>query len=388
MAALTGFLRNTPAASLRDYFQHSGIALPVPVNWNAPEPDVVRPLLQAVDEMDDATLARVVNDAERVTTMADEAGQAALYAVTTEHHLLDDQANGHARAIWLFINHPDSFRHAEEVRYADDKRYGRMWDAFVGQPGCTVARDTAAVAAFERAVAEHFGSRNVETEICHRSRPAADGTDATLIQAAVYREGRTGDVLEVVDGRLARRPHRPVIEAALTYESATGTIEVVAAARETREQFVRLFAEHLLGTAFKGERLRVRQYTLDQLLHPFDFPTDAADNIEAVRVTLLRLMPLDTQGERITLECMRGAERTVWQMAEARMADREPPLSGYRVSQVRFTIKFRAVPGVRGGRTLPVMISMPQGCDLKDRTERERLIGEKYLRKWHLLRDV
>ena len=183
------------------------------------------------------------------------------------------------------MNHPDSFRHAEEVRYADDKRYGRMWDAFVGQPGCAVARDTAAVGAFERAVAEHFGSRNVETEICHRSRPAADGTDATLIQAAVYREGRTGDVLEFVDGRLARRPHRPVIEAALTYEAATGTIEVVAAARETREQFVRLFAEHLLGTAFKGERLRVRQYTLDQLLHPFDFPTDAADNIEAVRVT-------------------------------------------------------------------------------------------------------
>jgi hypothetical protein len=34
------------------------------------------------------------------------------------------------------------------------------------------------------------------------------------------------------------------------------------------------------------------------------------------------------------------------------------------------------------------MISMPQGCDLKDRTERERLIGEKYLRKWRLLRDV
>ena len=30
---------------------------------------------------------------------------------------------------------------------------------------------------------------------------------------------------------------------------------------------------------------------------------------------------------------------------------------------------------------------MPHGCDLKDRTERERLIGEKYLLQWDLVRD-
>ena len=388
MAALIGFLRNTPAASLRDYFQHSGISLAVPVNWNAPEPDVVRALMQAVDEMDDATLARVVNDAERVTTMTDEAGQAALYAVSTEHYLLDDQANGHARAVWLFINHPDSFRHAEEVRYADDKRYGRMWDAFVGQSGCLIARDTAALSAFERAIGDRFGSRNVELDICHRSRPATDGADAALVHMAVYREGRTGDVLEFVDGRLARRAHKPVIEVALTYEPATGVIEVVAAARETREELVRLLAEHLLGTAFNGVRVPLRQYTLDQLQQPFDFPTDAEDNIESVRVTSLRLVPIDTQAERVVLECMRGAERTIWKMAEARLAEQDVQLIGYRVSRVRFTIKFRPVPGVRGGRTLSVAISMPQGCDLKDRTEHERLIGEKYLRRWRLLRDV
>jgi hypothetical protein len=31
---------------------------------------------------------------------------------------------------------------------------------------------------------------------------------------------------------------------------------------------------------------------------------------------------------------------------------------------------------------------MPAGCDLKDRTERERMIGEKYLRRWGIVRDV
>ena len=99
-------------------------------------------------------------------------------------------------------------------------------------------------------------------------------------------------------------------------------------------------------------------------------------------------MPYETQGERVTLECMRGAERSIWQMAEARFGESDPLAGGYKVTQVRFTIKFHATPGVRGGRTLPVTISMPKGCDLKDRTDRERLVGEKYLKRWRMLRDV
>jgi hypothetical protein len=31
---------------------------------------------------------------------------------------------------------------------------------------------------------------------------------------------------------------------------------------------------------------------------------------------------------------------------------------------------------------------MPNGCDLKNRTERERMIGEKYLARWSLVQDL
>jgi hypothetical protein len=43
MASVTSFIRNTPAASLRVYFDQSGIRLPGPVNWGAPESELVRP---------------------------------------------------------------------------------------------------------------------------------------------------------------------------------------------------------------------------------------------------------------------------------------------------------------------------------------------------------
>ena len=52
---------------------------------------------------------------------------------------------------------------------------------------------------------------------------------------------------------------------------------------------------------------------------PFDFPTDPADGIAGVTVKELRLMDLGDAKERITLESMSGADRTIWQMAEHRI---------------------------------------------------------------------
>jgi len=385
---LPDFIRSTPPASLRSYFTFIQAEMPPDVVWEGAANVVVPPLLRAVDAMHDAERMRVTNDADRVGAMADEAGQAALYSITNSPDILDSLENGYARALWMFLKDPAGFGHAEEVRYADDRRYGRMWDGFECLPNLTVPRDGEPYTAFKAAIATHFDTKHVEVDICDRSRPSLEGEDAKLVQVAIYREGRTGDRRAFVDGKLDRLPFRPVVEAAITYEPASGTIEVVAQARETREDLVRLFAEHLLGAPFDGERIPIRQYSLDHLLQPFDFPTDAEDKIESVRVSLLRLMPYETQGERVTLECMRGAERSIWQMADSRFGDNDPLVGGFKVTQVRFIIKFHAMPGVRGGRTLPVTISMPKGCDLKDRTERERLVGEKYLKRWQILRNV
>ena len=134
MTAITNFARKTPAASPRAYFNKTGIDLMPPVNWDAPEPDVVRPLLQALDDMDDTARARVANDAERVTAMADEAGQAAIYSIAQAPDHLDALQNAHDRALWVFLDEAVGFRHAEEVRFTDERRRGRMWDSFIGQP--------------------------------------------------------------------------------------------------------------------------------------------------------------------------------------------------------------------------------------------------------------
>jgi hypothetical protein len=51
-------------------------------------------------------------------------------------------------------------------------------------------------------------------------------------------------------------------------------------------------------------------------------------------------------------------------------------------------IQFHPRGRQRRGRCLHVDLTYPNGCNLRERSEAERLIGEKYLRIWRLVRDL
>ena len=388
MAAVATFIRHTPKAALQSYFEREAFQLDPPVNWAAPEAEVIKPLLRAVDQMSDLEHDRLITVVDRVGAMSDEVGEAAIYNVTGNRAWLDAMANAHERALQTFLNYPERFRHAEEGRFSDERRRSRMWDGFMGPVGQALKRDQVSVDAFKAEVQAHFRSPHVHVDIFDRYRPSFEGEDRHLIQATVYREGRPDDFLEFVAGTLDRRPRRPVFEAAMTYEPASGIIEVVAQDRHSRVDLVRLFARNLLAKEFKQDRVPVRHFNLDVLAQPFSFPTDLADNIDSVRVNLLRLKPIDGAGERVTLEAMRELKMTIWEMAAQRFGDNNPLLGGWTITQVRFTICFKPEAGASRGKTLPLTITKPHGCDLKDCIERERNIGEKYLRRWGLQQDI
>ena len=388
MASVASFIRNTPSYTLKAYFDKAEIALPARVVWQAAEPELVRNLLGALEVIPGEERAHVLTDFDRVAAIADEPGQVALYSVANQRSQLDELRNANDRALWMFLNEPDAFRHAEEVRFTDERRRGRMWDGFVCASDLTVHRDGPALDAFKSGVQECFETENVHTDIFDRRRTAFDESDFEIVQITVYSEGPTDDFLEFDHGELIRRPRRPVFEAALTYEPVPGVIEVVAKDREKREALVRTLARELLGTEFREQRIPLRQYDLSVLLRPFTFPTDPADRIESVRVNQLRLMPIDSAAERVTLECTRQSSVTIWEMARERFHAANPLSGGWVVTQSKLTIRFHPGAGSRRGRTLPLTITMPHGCDLKDRTERERMVGNKYLKNWGILRDI
>ena len=399
MTAIAAFLRKTPVTRLQDYFTAGGFTSLSLIDWTKPESDVVEPLIKAVDGMSDDEKQRVVLDAGRVAALADEPGQNALQNIVLNRAVFDILEGANNRSLWVFLKEPDRFRLAEEVRYNDERRRTRSWSGFGVGADLEVKKDSISLAAFTGAIRARFETPNVHVDIFDRHRVILEGEECELVQVAVYREGRPEDMLGFDANRnLSRRIVKPVFEAALTYEAATGVIEVVAKTREDRMDLTRFMARDLLGiTLTEGQTLPLREYDLSMLLRPFDFPTDPADGIDSVTIRELRLMDLGDAKERITLESMSGADRTIWQMAEHRIGldigsgalvfGHVGDVPEWVVTRARFTIKFH--PGASGGRgkSLALTVTMPHGCNLKDMTPQERLIGEKYLRLWGILKD-
>nr|WP_221238520.1 hypothetical protein [Roseospira visakhapatnamensis] len=385
---MSAFIRKTPGEALRQYFDRPEIGLPTEFDWTVPDEDLSRPLLGAIEDLSRAQRDRILNDAERVHALSDEPGQAAIYSVADDPAFLDGLANPHARTLWMFLNAPDRFRHAEEVRFTDDRRRGRMWAGYMTDADCVVQRDATACDAFVAVIKVFSGAAHAHVDIFDRVRTTLEGDDCDLVQVTIYREGRPDDLLRFDDkGALVRQSYRPVFEAAVTYEPATGGIEVIAHDKATRQEIVRAAVTHLLGIKFKENQLPLRRYDLLMLLKPYDFPVDPEDGIEGVEVRELRLMPINDGDFRVTLEKPARADETIWTKAQQRFGDRTPLSEGYVVTRAKIAVKLARRPGGDRRRTLTLTITWPHGCDLKDRTATEQMIGEKYLRRWGILTD-
>jgi hypothetical protein len=224
--------------------------------------------------------------------------------------------------MFVFQEDKEWFKRAEATRYADERRHGRIWDAFIGEPGLEVLRDADAVEILAAAIKASVETPRVHIDIYNRSRPKLESAPLALIQADLYREDRQDEEWAFNGDDLTGQVHRGVLEAAITYEPATGLIEVVSRDRETRIEFARLFSEHLLQSKFRKERARVRLYDLMPLRSRMPFPRDPRDGIESVRVVMLRLNPYDAVGERLTIEVPRTSQRDIWATADRHFGPR------------------------------------------------------------------
>ncbi len=348
----------------------------------------VRELTERLAGLNDELLGSLVADAERIVEMTDDLGQEALCSIARDQEMFCLQENAYARSLWVFLHEPGSFRRAEEVRYADNYRLGRMWDGFVGPKDVVISANVGHHREFEDRIRSYFRSGQVKVEIYERTRPDIDDGEHHLLQVVVYREGLPDSFLEFDGKELARRPWRPVFEFALTYEADSGVIEVVAQGRECREEMARAFSETLLRQKIESERVPLRRYDLTTLMSPRHFPTDVEDGIESVEVTMLTLHPVDDGRERVTFEADRKSSVSIYERVFTWFSEHSPLISGFRLHRVRLAVRFLPEEGFGRGKTINVQLSLPNGCNLKSKSERERMVCEKYLPRWNLVREV
>jgi hypothetical protein len=388
MAAVAKLIRNAPRDSLQAFFDAQKSPLGDRLRDLGPHDDYAGPLLKSVDQLSDEEHARLTINAERVDQLATEAGRTALLSVVDDQMLAMELENDDDRSLWVFLNEPHSFRRAEEARYTDERRHGRMWSGYAGPKKVVPDSSPGGLEAFRSKALELVGSLGAYCEIYRRTRPNFGKPDSELHQLTLYYDDLPDTYLEFEEQRLVRRHRRPVVEASVTYEPATGVIEVVSSGGKFRDELARTFADTILAQATGTERIALRRFDLARVLRPFDFPFDTADGIESVKVVLLRLQRVGAEARRMILECPRRAPGSIWDQAREELRQGDLKAAGYVVTQARLSIRFLPGPDSPRGKTLPVTITVPNGCDLKGRTERERLVGGKYLKHWGLMEEI
>lgn len=394
MKAMHSFIRHTPKELLKECCTRCAFEATASYDWTACNPKkIAETLTQAFASASLKEYGAFKQTAERITEMTDPLGQAALQACVRNFETFRSLPNAYARAAWVFLHEPDTFQRAEEIHYLDYRRQGKMWDGFETHPGLVVQKDASALAAFKKEVLAWFRAGNgIKIEIFDRIRPALEDEeqDENLVQITVYREGLPDSrPVFVSDDVVAPASGRPAYELGISYEPATGVLEVVAEGRETRDHLATVFCDTLLRNAdgVAARRIQPRRYNLKKLMQPCDFPTDPKDRIESVKVSLLRLKPFD-EASRLTLETSNGEGRTIHDVAEEWFERHNPLRGGFLVQQAGLTIRFQADERNRRGRVLTVKIGMPHRCNLKSRSEEERVVGERYLQRWGLVETL
>ncbi|MBF0423311.1 MAG: hypothetical protein HQL73_10000 [Magnetococcales bacterium] len=389
METVARVIRNTPVAGLQRYFNErfeDGSSL---VDWNGSETIVTTRLLKAISCGKDKLFSPVAVDFDRVFEMTDESGQQAIISVMHDRSDWQTLENAYDRALWLFLQDQAKFRQAEEVRFAEHNRRGRRWSGFSGPVNLFASHEGEHRQEFEKGICNMFKTDHARLDLYDRVRFDHQGDEQPLVQGVVYREGLPNGLLEFNNGELSLRSYRPVLEAVITYEPATGVIEVMGQDSKSRPRVARLFAQAILRKQILGIFLPLRRYDLSSLMSPRRFSTDPEDGISHVQVSNLGICHRDIPHASFSLNLKHGCELTPYEFSDKGFEGHGPlGKPEFEIFQATLSVHFRPDSNNRRGKVVHVKITLPNGCDLKGKTEKERLICEKYLPLWGLVQEA
>lgn len=388
MVSLSRFVRSIRPQDFKTHLEINRISVPEELDWAAPAEEVADQFLQSLDQLNDDQRDRLIADAERISAMTDEPGQAALLALLDYREQLLTIEGAHARAHWLYVRSREAFRRAEEIRYADENREAqRLWDGFVGPRLRDVNTGPQSDERFRQQLRDILKCGRVFLEPLMRMRGHADEPARLIQQIAIYNEGLPSDDLRFDGDRIEPFTRRPVIETVIVYEPVSGTIEVIGSIKKLRERLAKAFAETKLGVAIPAERLPRRRFDLTPLLDPQHvLAFDPSDGIARVKLTMLMLSNWDnglTQQFQIPFE---DSETTLHEALAAQYGILNPLLSSLRPVSARIDVRFQPLPGQRMGKKVSVTITSANKCNLRGKTAQERLILDRYLRDWGIYR--
>jgi len=338
-----------------------------------------------------AQMTRLTSVCERIEAMTDSLGYQALLHVGDLGHT--GPVNRHNLAVELFCHSQKTFRHAEQIRYANHSREGKAWASFLisEQPPFNSKINYNPL---KHALQNYFKTSDLFYVECFPLR-AHWNPDAIQWVVMIYRGGIPSHFFEV-DNRghdILPRHYKPAWEYVVLYTPETGVIEVVSDHRADRLQLARIFATYCLETnmpltTIAPSRSSLRPFYSEPAL-PFFMEKPIEEDILWVCVSGGGLRsPHTGLMSRYLCSLKRLPDQNFYCVMEEHGLLSQLQNEKLYLNSVRLSVAFAASSdGCLPAEVITFTITLPNKCTLKPHGVRHRYIKDVLLSRWEITRQ-
>ena len=390
---------------LQRYIQLCDATTAASIDWSQPLEKVRESIHDAMAFVVGQTRKQFEDRAERIYLMSKEVGHEAVRSlgkglVIPGKEVLPD---GLARMLWLYLEKNATFVDAEEARYAIEHRLSpRIYSGFSGPKNLDISVTDDGKKQFAEKMAMLMGVKATDIAVSDFTRSDysvsdeedGDTNEVVLYQfsAAVNTDADSFDTVR--DGVVETEYFVPCKKIRMTYEPASGAIEVYEPNLGMRRDVARAFADTIMNQEIEGEIIPLKDYDLESFKKSRTFPAHG-ENIGAVRVTQIKVEHRHEVGggeastkkpvyNALDIRVHRNESRSIWATAldDFKIDDLTP----YDVKQVKFVIQIPK-QGDRRAHGLTVLITAPNGCSNGNMSNEEREMRDRLLSHWKILNE-
>lgn len=357
-------------------------------------------LLAVLDASDAKSRETFHAAVEEIEQLRDEQGWRALRSVAVGYLLepeeFDKLEDVRAAAIEVLVRDPRVFERVLAAQYADRSRGGRMWSGFAVATGdrASALDDQVALARFAAEVQEILpldppGGRCKVDCFDRIVRDPLTEEISCCVQATIYQEDRpTREPRFEDDQTVVAETRRPVHEGAIIHDQTTGDVDVIAKGGSTiRDKIAAAYSSFLGQGEDNVAPVKRRAVDLARLHEDRTFEIRAEDGVEAVKIERLKLLGPQGSGFAVTLEASASIieDATIHELARSTFGTGSPiGRRGWRIVQASLRVVFAPVDGERKRKAVKVELGLPNRTNLRNQTERHRLIANTLLERWGL----
>ena len=391
---------------LQRYVERCGAATAGGIDWLQPVEKVRESIVAAMTTVVGQPRKKFEDGAHRIYLMSKVVGHEAVRSLGKGVAFpgKGELPDGLARMLWLYLEKDDAFQYAEEARYAIEHRLSpKIYSGFSGPKNIEINVTDVSKKQFAEKMATlmQVASKDIAISDFTRSEYSiSDEEDEDDVEEVVLYQfsaavNTDADSFETVrDGVVETEYYVPCEKIRMTYEPASGAIEVYAPNLGMRRDVARAFADTIMNHEIKGETIPLKDYDLESFKTPRTFPAHG-ENIGPVRVTQIKVERRHEIGggeasakktvyNALDIRVHRNESRSIWATAEDdfKIGDLTP----YDVKQVKFVIQIPK-QGDRRAHGLTVLITAPNGCSNGNMSNEERELRDRLLTHWQIVNE-